>query len=87
MLALKRPHREKILTTVIPIVRPSHLQIYVPGGPKITRAALSKRVIDGSCAIDHRFYVVHIFYLYNGIALYMHDMVITSKSVSIKYRL
>ena len=36
-------------TSSLPIHRPSHLKI--PGGPKMARAALSRRAIDGSCAI------------------------------------
>src|SRR6218665_1523573 len=34
------------------IFRPSHL--HMPGGPKMARAALSRRAIDGLCAVDLR---------------------------------
>lgn len=40
--------------------RPSHLKKGLPGGPKTTRASLSKRAIGGSCAVDLGFCVVHI---------------------------
>ena len=40
--------------------RPSHLKI--PDGSKIACATLSRRAIDGPCAVDlGRFCVVHIF--------------------------
>src|SRR6218665_2629587 len=71
-------HKSKNMTVFIPkrhlhtykhnhlsMVRPSHLQI--PGGPKMTGAALSRRATDGPCAVNlRRFGLLH-FSHYNGI--------------------
>lgn len=63
---LHRTRRKSLSLTQIYTVKGTKMyhqafSLKIPGGPKITSAALSSRAIDEPRAVDLRFYAVHIF--------------------------
>jgi len=53
----------KDIVLTLNVGRPSHL--WIPGGPKMTRATLIRQAINGPCMVDlRRFCVMHIFIIW-----------------------